>query len=151
MSFEVDPIPSTSVAVSRGGWKQRRYLEEQSHSSPFVSTLTLDNGTNIDGSAVQEEEVKQFFLNALRNATVSTDTLDDCLLGQWTAVETDAVPQVPPADPIDSSDAETVVVKSTTTTTSSYDSINSAVGIAVGVISACLVIFLVVHYKCRST
>jgi hypothetical protein len=129
MSFEVDPIPSTSIVVSRGS-------EEQSHSFPFVATLTLDKGTIIDGSAVQEEEVKQFFLNALRNATVSTDTLDDFLLGQWTAVETDAVPQVPLA--------------ATTTNTSNYDSINSAVGIAMGVISACLVIFLVAHYKCRS-
>jgi len=165
MSFEVDPVPSTSVAVSRGGWKQRRHLEEQSHSSPFVATLTLDKSTNIDGSSVQEEEVKQFFLNALQNAATSTDdTTLGSLLGQWKAVETDAVPQAPPAatttstgseggnsDPVPSasSEAETVVVKSPTTTTSSYGSINSAVGISLGVIGACLVIFLVAVFAQR--
>ncbi|KAL7441011.1 hypothetical protein ACHAXM_007708 [Skeletonema potamos] len=149
MSFEVDPIPSTSVAVTRGGWKQRHRLEEQSHSSPFVATLTLDKSTNIDGSGVEEEEeeeeeVKQFFLNALQNAAVSTDDTLGSLLGQWKAVETvTSSSEGENSDPSVSIDTETVVTKSQTATNSSDGSINSkVVGIALGVVGACLVTFL---------
>jgi len=106
MSFEVDPLTTTSVsvAVARGSWRQ---LEgEAEHSSSYEAELILDKSFDLYASDVDEEEVKQLFLNGV----VGLDL--EGLLGEWTAVgyipvatdavevpETDAVEGVPEKEP----------------------------------------------------
>lgn len=94
VSFEVDPLTTTSVsvAVARGSWRQ---LEEATHSSSYEAELILDKSFDLYASEMDEEEVKQFFLNGV----VGLDL--EGLLGEWTAVgyipiATDAV-EVPVA------------------------------------------------------
>jgi len=174
MSFEVDPLTTTSVsvAIARGSWRQ---LEEGQHSFSYEAELILDKSTDVYASDTDEEEVKQFFLNGLNNGGVDLGSL----LGSWTAIAyipvatdavevpeketattqpiipvavpevTTAVPALPkPVPALPNASAATVTAESTAVDEKeSAGEINrNVLGIFFAVVGGCLVAFLFVAF-----
>ena len=182
-SFQVEPIaPSSSsstvaVQVSRGYpnsecvgfncWRRRLSSEEDGHTSSYGATLTVATGNNLNSNSdLNNETVKQFFLDALMNdSTLDLETLFVGGEGGWTVVEyvaTDAIaadggePTTTDAvsSGVDSGSSEQGVVVNTNnappTNTVDIGGNNNELGTGLGAAAAvCLVAFIIIGFVYR--
>ena len=139
--FEVEPIITTMSSSSNGvvqavsradvppcigeGCWRRLQDDTTTNSSPFQGTLTLLKGNTLNANSdVDEEIVKQFFLDAMNNNDSNNELLVELegLLGDWMVVEYVPITSDATAGVVEEEDGnegvdDTAAVTATTTTT----------------------------------